>query len=129
MSIGRPSLFDRESFQGSPANQIIQIIRCVGYNDFDRIELATVTSPPPELKIKIDNVPIEFEADDLIVAEHLTKYPLEIEEDGIVRTISVNNELKPGDRVIVASRSHGYRYYVIDRAVSYLPEQQRPLAE
>lgn len=74
MSIGRPSLFDRESFQGSPASQIIQIIRCVGYNDFDRIELATVTSPPPNLRIRIDDMAIELEADDLVVAEHLTRH-------------------------------------------------------
>jgi hypothetical protein len=119
----------RERLEGSGFSMLRQAIKYIGYNDFDRLELATVTSPPPELKIKIDNVPIEFDADDLIVAEHLTKYPLEIEEDGIVRTISVKNELKPGDRVIVASASHGCRYYVIDRAVSYVPEQQRSLAE
>lgn len=35
------------------------------------IELATVVSPPPSLKIRIDNMDLLLEGDDLIVCEHL----------------------------------------------------------
>ncbi|MNU66647.1 hypothetical protein D3C71_559670 [compost metagenome] len=63
-----------ERFEGSGASQLVQLIRAIGYNSDVSIELATVTSPPPELKIKVDHMNVELEKDDLIVAQSLTKH-------------------------------------------------------
>lgn len=60
--------------EGSGASQLVDLIRAIGHNTDVSIELATVTSEPPELKIKIDNMNIELEKEDLIVAESLTKH-------------------------------------------------------
>lgn len=38
------------------------------------IELATVIAPPPALVIKVDNMPVNLEGDDLIVCQHLLNY-------------------------------------------------------
>lgn len=63
-----------DRLEGNGYNQLHQVIKRVGRNDFDKFELATVTSPPPEIRIRVDNWPIDLEADDIIVAEHLTRH-------------------------------------------------------
>ncbi|WP_059040803.1 DUF2577 family protein [Paenibacillus rubinfantis] len=63
-----------ERIEGSGASQLVQLIRAIGYNSDITLELATVTAPPPELKIKVDHMNVELEKDDLIVAQSLTKY-------------------------------------------------------
>ncbi|QQE73150.1 DUF2577 domain-containing protein [Brevibacillus composti] len=60
--------------EGSGVSQLKQMIARIGYNRFDRLELATVVSPPPDLRIRIDNMALDLEADDLVVAEHLTRH-------------------------------------------------------
>ena len=104
------------------------------------IELATVIQPSP-LIIRVDNMDINLEGDDLIVCEHLldhereytTKptlagntmsvegyiqhqhqiYSLEIQEQ-IVQFIT---NLKEGDRVAVQSLPGGQQYLVFDKVV------------
>lgn len=114
--------------EGSPASKFAQLIGKFGYNDYDRFEFATVVSPPPAIRIKIDNVDgITFEADDLVVAEHLTKHKREVTftydtVDGVVtRTgeMTFDDELDPGDRVLVASMNDGQAYVILDRVVQY----------
>lgn len=68
----RPRGLDK--LEGTGASQLVQLIQHFGYNKDVDIEIATVTSPPPALRIKIDNMPVELEADDLVVAEHLTRH-------------------------------------------------------
>ncbi|EST55484.1 hypothetical protein T458_06970 [Brevibacillus panacihumi W25] len=63
-----------ERLEGSGVSQLYQVIKRVGRNDFDKFELATVTSPPPELRIRVDNWPIDLDHTDIIVAEHLTRH-------------------------------------------------------
>lgn len=60
--------------EGTGAARIIAAMRKYGKNVDTIIEFATVTNPPPELRIKVDNMAIELDKDDLMVAEYLTKH-------------------------------------------------------
>jgi len=53
--------------EGSGASKLVQLVREIGYNKDVDIELATVTAPPPNLKIKVDNMSVELQKDDLVV--------------------------------------------------------------
>lgn len=136
-----------DRIEGSGASKLVQLIRQIGYNDFDRLELATVTSPPPDLRIKIDNMPIELEADDVLVAEYLTRhtrivtikheqdaerdvgdtvpFPKDNDSDGdLYRKLSYvelqfEDVLKAGDRVLVSSMNDGQSYVILDRVRKY----------
>lgn len=119
----------------------------VGRNDFDKFETAIVIAPPPELRIRVDNMTIDLEADDVIVAEHLTRHsrivtitheqgkprdvgdtvPFPTDDDtdgGLFRkqsyvTLQFEDVLKTGDRVIVASMNDGQTYVILGRVVRY----------
>jgi hypothetical protein len=107
--------------QGTGASQLVQMIREVGRNDFDEFSFATVISAPPNLRIKVDGMPIELEADDIVIAERLTKYPVRLRaSDGTVTEYTVDDELAVGDRVITASMNNGQTYVVLDKAVKYI---------
>lgn len=67
-----------ERIEGSGASQLVQLIRTIGYNSEITFELATVTSAPPQLKIKVDHMNVELEKDDLIVAQSLTSFKKKI---------------------------------------------------
>jgi hypothetical protein len=113
-------LIPSSTLEGSGISQLIQIVRKHGYNEFDRYEIATVTSPPPSLRIKIDNDKLEYDADDVIVAERLTKHSRTVSLNGAAdTTLAFKDELKTGDRVIVASMNNGQLYVILDRAVTY----------
>lgn len=64
--------------KGSPASQLVQLIRCLAHNTDVTFELASVVAAPPELSIQIDNMSVPLEKDDLIVVESLTKYEKKI---------------------------------------------------
>ncbi|EMI10363.1 DUF2577 domain-containing protein [Anoxybacillus gonensis] len=109
-----------ERFEGNGATRLIQLIRQHGYNKDVDIELGTVTSDPPSIKIQIDNMKVELDQDDLIIAQYLTKHRRQIKiNDGTILDVEYQDELKAGDRVIVASIKSGQLYIVLDRAVSY----------
>lgn len=154
------------NLEGGWAARMKLLMEKNGYNKDVDIELATVTSPPPDLRILIDNMKIELDKDDLIVAEHLTKHKRYVtirkstdpkwnthirfkssevtdeeapdsagDTDGAMESIEMNNvqndydfveaeiehldELKEGDRVIVASYNNGQSYVILDRMVVY----------
>lgn len=109
-----------ERLEGSGATRLIQLIRKHGYNKDVDIELGTVTSSPPDIKIQIDNMKMELDRDDLIVARYLTKHKRQIRiNGGETLELEYQDELKIGDRVIVASVKKGQLYIVLDRAVLY----------
>lgn len=153
-------------FEGGWDSKMAFAMKKLGYNQDVDFELATVTSAPPALKIRVDNVKLEFEKDDLIVAEQLTKYKRYItirkstdpkwnthmrfksgsvseamstegysphthditmlnldnvqqDFDFVEAEMEFNDELKVGDRVIVASYNNGQSYIILDRMVVY----------
>ncbi|WNF07484.1 DUF2577 domain-containing protein [Brevibacillus borstelensis] len=136
-----------DRLEGSGFSQLRQVIAQVGRNDYDKLELATVTSPPPALRIKIDNMPIELEADDLVVAEHLTRhtrivtirheqdkerdvgdtvpFPRDNDSTGSLAwtysyvEMQFEDVLKAGDRVLVSSMNDGQSYVILDRVRKY----------
>lgn len=64
------------------------------------IELATVISPPPKLIIRVDNMPVNLERDDLVITERAYQ------------------NIKKGDRVAVQVLPGGQQYLVIDKVVT-----------
>lgn len=153
-------------FEGGWDSKMAFAMKKLGYNQDVDFELATVTNAPPELRIRVDNVKIEFEKDDLIVAEHLTKHKRYItirkstdskwnthmrfksgnvtesmstegylphthditmlnldnvqeDFDFVEAEMEFNDELKVGDRIVVASINNGQSYIILDRMVVY----------
>lgn len=136
-----------DRLEGSGVSQLRQAIASVGYNPYDKLELATVIASPPELRIKIDNMTIDLDADDLVVAEHLTRhtrivtitheqdaerdvgdivpFPKDNDSDGDLYRkqsyvlMQFEDVLKPGDRVLVSSMNDGQTYVIHDRVKQY----------
>ena len=122
--------------EGSNISKFVQLIKQIGYNDFDRFELATILSPPPDLRIQVDHMKIELDGTDVVMAEHLTEYERKVtfksasasssnEDSGTSSPIpdgdlllSFKSPLQAGDRVIVASANAGQTYVILDKAVS-----------
>ena len=107
-----------QHLQGSGSAKLAQMIRRLGYNDFDRYELATVITAPPSLKIQPDNSTIDLDGSDLVVAEHLTEHTRTASIDGGAdSTITFRSNLAAGDRVIIASMNGGQTYVILDKAI------------
>lgn len=130
--------------EGDPYSKIVQMIRTTGYSKPVNIEIATVTEAPPNLKIALDSDGLVLEKDDLIVAEGLTKHvrtvSLTSASFGGITTpagtgphthgyesidiqagvLTYEDELKVGDRVIVACLDEDMVYVILDRAVWYV---------
>lgn len=105
--------------EGNGAIRLIQLMRKHGYNKDLSIELATVTSPPPNIKIQVDNMKIELDKDDVIIAQYLTKHKRQVRiNGGTTVELEYQDELKAGDRVIVAS-DRDQVFYILDRAVMF----------
>ncbi|OXM86457.1 DUF2577 domain-containing protein [Paenibacillus rigui] len=125
--------------EGSNVSKFVQLIRHIGYNDFDRFELATVLSPPPALRIRVDHMKIDLDAADVVVAEHLTEHGRSVrfqndpissasadEDSGTPSPLpsgdvllTFKSPLQAGDRVIIASANAGQTYVILDKAVRY----------
>ena len=136
-----------ERLEGSGLSQLVQAIKKVGFNPYDKFELATVISAPPDLRIQIDNMREVLEKDDVLVAEHLTRhkrivtitheegkernvgdmtpFPKDTDADGELYfkteylELQFEDVLKPGDRVYVSSMNDGQTYLIHDRVVNY----------
>jgi Protein of unknown function (DUF2577). len=109
-----------ERLEGDGAARLIQLMRQHGYNKDVDFELATVTSAPPNLRIQIDNMKVELDRDDLVVAQYLTKHKRQVKiNGGTTVELEFQDELKVGDRVIVASTRNDQLYIVLDKAVFY----------
>lgn len=103
--------------EGTGASQLAQVIGRLGYNEYDRFELATVTSASP-ITVKIDGMTFDLDASDLVIAERLTDRTVSLSTDGVTFTdYTAKSPLTAGDRVIVASMSNGQYYVVLDKAV------------
>lgn len=104
--------------QGSGTKQLAQVIRLLGFNEFDRLELATVTAAPPAIRIRIDNMKIDLDAANIVIAEQLAEHTRTISIDGGIDVeMVVRQPLNVGDRVIVSSANNGQTYVILDKAV------------
>ncbi|MDH6675719.1 hypothetical protein M2277_006440 [Paenibacillus sp. LBL] len=115
--------------EGSGVSQFKALIKTLGYNKDVDIEFATVTAAPPDLRIKIDNMPVELDADDLVICEHLTEHTRKatissgtVQIDGQASSLAITDAdvkfdaaLAVGDRVIVASNETAQVYVILDR--------------
>jgi hypothetical protein len=107
-----------EILQGTGASRLAQEISVMGYNEYDRFELATITSAFPSIRVKVDGMKIELDASDVIIAERLTEHTRQVTiNGGTLSTMVVKSPLNVGDRVIVASASNGQTYVILDKAV------------
>lgn len=139
---------EQEVLEGGGASKFVQLIQKFGYNKGIEIELATVTASAPDIKIKLDSMPEELTADDIIVAERLTKHKRRVQlnipkitltgfttptggnvtgqgsavtpanTETVYAEIEFTDELKKDDRVLVIATEDGQTYIVIDRVVS-----------
>lgn len=109
---------NNDTLQGTGISRLVQVMREVGRNDFDRFELATVTAALPAITIKVDNMALTLDASDLVIAEHLTQHTRNVTiNGGTLSVMVVNSPLQVGDRVIVVSMNGGQSYVVLDKAV------------
>lgn len=107
-------------FEGTGGSQLIQAVRKYGFNKDVEIDLGTVMAAPPGLRVQIDGMKIALEADDLIVAEALTQHNRTVSiNGGADAVLTFKDELKVGDRVVLASINGGQNYVIIDRTVTY----------
>ncbi|QDX93643.1 DUF2577 domain-containing protein [Brevibacillus laterosporus] len=143
MSTQSSKLPEPSRLEGGGPSQLRQLIKQIGYNKDVDIELGTVIAPPPAIRVKVDNdEKLELLAEDLIVAEHLTRHTRKVTLTServdesmatagytphthditslvITGEIEFTDELKAGDRVIIQSINEGQTYIIQDRAVLY----------
>lgn len=105
------------------------------------LELATVVAPPPALAIRIDNMALNLQGDDLIVCEHLLEHQRTYTTSAAIsgsdmteagqgphkhsitsisasnQTATIHTNLKADDRVVVQALPGGQQYLVIDKVV------------
>ncbi|MBU9705929.1 DUF2577 domain-containing protein [Paenibacillus sp. AK121] len=63
-----------ERIDGGGVSQFRDVIKQLGHNVEVDIEYATILAPPPALRVQVDNMKIELDADDVIVPEHLREH-------------------------------------------------------
>lgn len=101
--------------EGSGRAKLRGVLEALGRNPYV-IEFATVTSPLPGIRAKVDNMPIELDADDLVICEHLTQHTRTASiNGGAASTIVYEAALATNDRVIVAAINNGQNYVILDR--------------
>lgn len=128
-------------------SRLLELIKQTARNQLPfGIELATVVSPPPDLKIRINNMDLVLEGDDLIVCEHLLEHqryystspavadsevtewadtdPPTHSHTHQVTGLTINNQimtmhtkLAAGTRVAVMALPGGQQYLVWDKVV------------
>lgn len=105
--------------EGTGASRFADAIGRWGHNEYDRFELATVTSITPTT-IKLDNDPLTLDAFDLVFAEHLTTHKRMVKTQGsdFETEMTFLSPLTVGDRVIIVKTNGGQTYVVLDRAVT-----------
>ncbi|RED57167.1 DUF2577 family protein [Cohnella lupini] len=90
-------VFDRHS---SGVSKLYQAIKKVGYNKDVDLEFARVTAGYPDIRIRVNNMPIDLDKDDFFICERLTEH---------------ERPLAIGDRVLVAAFSGDQMFAIIDR--------------
>lgn len=128
--------------EGSGGTMLAQVIGSLGYNKGIGITFGTITSAPPEIKMKVDGAEaIELDKDDITIALHLTKRKERIKitstnvnvnmtavdshthdvTDIVMEEAEIEylDELKVGDRVFVIESEDEQSYVILDKLVRY----------
>lgn len=92
----------RITIEGSAPSKLVQMMRIYGENKDMSIDLGTVKSSPPNLKIQLDSDGLMLEKGDMILTQRV-----------------VDESLQANDKVIVVGDNDTQFYYVIDKAVIY----------
>lgn len=117
--------------EGNGAQRLLQLLGPKG--QLTALTLATVVSPSP-ISIQVDGDTETTPSEGIIMAEHLTEHTRTISlqggtvngstSDGTLSSLTVTdakmtfkNDLKVGDRLIVAITNDGQLIYVLDKAV------------
>ena len=123
---------------------LIQLIRQQAKDQVTQgLELATVVKGPPGLIIRVDNMSINLDGDDLLICAHLLPAPryahisndpgpppaevsynrqtYQQSGDEIstqhTRVAFQDNALEPGDKIVVLALPSGKQYLIIDKVV------------
>lgn len=105
-----------ELIEGGGVSQLKSVVKQLTYVKSADIEFATVLAPPPSIRVAVDSMKIELDADDLAICESLTKTTRDATINGSATVIiEIDNSLKAGDRVVVASINDGQLYVILDR--------------
>jgi hypothetical protein len=110
-----------ELIEGSGVSQFKDIMKQLTYIKSADIEFATILAPPPSIRVVVDGMKIELDADDLAICESLTKTTRNgTVNGGDTVIIEIDNALKAGDRVVIASINKGQLYVILDRLGSVI---------
>ncbi|MED4456203.1 DUF2577 family protein [Metabacillus fastidiosus] len=64
----------RLQIEGDPYSKVVQLIRKYGYNKDLKLVFGTVEESPPNIRVKLDNLPFELNKDDVTVFETLASH-------------------------------------------------------
>lgn len=104
-----------ELIEGGGVSQFRHVVRQLGYNKDVDIEFGTVTAPLPDIRVQVNGMKFELEADDLVVCEHLRAHSRQATIGGSNVEIAYKDALEVGDRVALAMFNKGQAYIVLDR--------------
>jgi Protein of unknown function (DUF2577) len=95
-------MMKQQRFEGDGAARLIQLMRHHGYNKDVDVEFATVTSVPPNVKLKLDNSKLELNNNDVVATDKFASTSINV-----------------GDRVALLSFKNGQLYLILDKVVTY----------
>ncbi|WP_020620257.1 DUF2577 family protein [Paenibacillus daejeonensis] len=85
-----------------------------------RLLEGVVVTSPPELSVRLgDDIKRTYPREFLLVAEHLGVTSHEFNINGQMAVLQINNQLKVGDRIMVAALQGGQSFFILDRVVTY----------
>ncbi|WP_276914132.1 DUF2577 family protein, partial [Aneurinibacillus aneurinilyticus] len=67
-----------DTLEGSWETRGVNVIKRYGHNKDVDIVFGTITAPPPNIRVKVDNETLELEKDDVVVLQYLTKHKRKI---------------------------------------------------
>ena len=103
--------------EGSGFSKLVQAIRRAGYNRDTDVILGTILAPPPSIVIRPDGIGFDLDADDVVIAEHLTQHErtMRLKSGTTSETYVIDSPLSVGDRVFIVVKDN--EFYVIEKAV------------
>ena len=104
--------------EGNGASRLNQLI--VGdTSKISSLVMGVITSPLPNISVRLDGESIDTPTQGIVVAEHLADHKREwrLSGSGSYQTYEIKSNLKAGDRVICNVANDGQLVYILDKAV------------